>query len=185
MRRAISTAAAALIAGLCAHSPATAEPPPFPEFTFKRVKPPKSGGGKRITIQISPEDQQRAKPAAVPKPDAKAAANFVLNDLLREQNAAGHRAEEIPLPATHLAEAAASRLRDTGRTGAIVIVTGVDHSGGGAAGAAPPWEVLVAVAGTVAAAAALVWIGSRVYAGALLRTGGKVKLIEAWKAAVE
>ena len=36
-----------------------------------------------------------------------------------------------------------------------------------------------------AAAAALVWIGSRVYAGALLRTGGKVKLIEAWKAAVE
>jgi ABC-2 type transport system permease protein len=54
-----------------------------------------------------------------------------------------------------------------------------------AAGAAPPWEVLIAVAGTVAAAAALVWIGSRVYAGALLRTGGKVKLIEAWKAAVE
>ncbi|WP_137699613.1 lytic transglycosylase domain-containing protein [Marimonas lutisalis] len=77
MRRAISTAAAALIAGLCAHSPATAEPPPFPEFTFKRVKPPKSGGGKRITIQISPEDQQRAKPAAVPKPDSKAAANAV------------------------------------------------------------------------------------------------------------
>jgi len=36
--------------------------------------------------------------------NAKAAANFVLNDLLREQNAAGHGAEEIPLPAAHLAE---------------------------------------------------------------------------------
>ena len=35
---------------------------------------------------------------------AFAAANFVLNDLLREQNAAGHGAEEIPLPAAHLAE---------------------------------------------------------------------------------
>ena len=35
------------------------------------------------------------------------------------------------------------------------------------------------------AAAALVWIGSRVYAGALLRTGGKVKLREAWRAAGE
>ena len=36
--------------------------------------------------------------------NAKAAANFVLNDLLREQNAAGDGAEEIPLPAAHLAE---------------------------------------------------------------------------------
>jgi aspartyl-tRNA(Asn)/glutamyl-tRNA(Gln) amidotransferase subunit B len=36
--------------------------------------------------------------------DAKAAANFVLNDLLREQNAAGHEAGEVPLPAEHLAE---------------------------------------------------------------------------------
>jgi len=36
--------------------------------------------------------------------NAKAAANFVLNDLLREQHVAGHRAEEIPLPAAHLAE---------------------------------------------------------------------------------
>ena len=54
-----------------------------------------------------------------------------------------------------------------------------------AAGAAQPWEILVAVLGTAVAAAALVWVGSRVYAGALLRTGGKVKLLEAWRAASE
>ena len=54
-----------------------------------------------------------------------------------------------------------------------------------AAGVALPWEILVAVVGTAAASAALIWIGSRVYAGALLRTGGKVKLIEAWRAAAE
>ena len=33
--------------------PAGAEPPPFPEFTFKRVTPPKPGD-KRITVQIAP-----------------------------------------------------------------------------------------------------------------------------------
>jgi len=52
-----------------------------------------------------------------------------------------------------------------------------------AAGVAQPWEIAVAVVGTAAASAALVWIGSRVYAGALLRTGGRVKLREAWQAA--
>lgn len=52
-----------------------------------------------------------------------------------------------------------------------------------AAGAAQPWEIAVAIVGTAAASAALVWIGSRVYAGALLRTGGRVKLREAWRAA--
>jgi len=54
-----------------------------------------------------------------------------------------------------------------------------------AAGSAQPWEVVVAVVGTVLGAIALVWIGSRVYSGALLRTGGKTSLREAWKAAVE
>ena len=52
-----------------------------------------------------------------------------------------------------------------------------------AAGVAQPWEIAVAVVGTAAASAALVWIGSRVYAGALLRTGGRVKFREAWRAA--
>ncbi|KAA0912515.1 lytic transglycosylase domain-containing protein [Aquicoccus porphyridii] len=47
--------------------PAPADtPPPFPEFTFKRVKPPKQGTGKRITIQIEPEDRAAAQPAAAP-----------------------------------------------------------------------------------------------------------------------
>ena len=54
-----------------------------------------------------------------------------------------------------------------------------------AAGAAQTWEILVAVLGTALAAVVLVWLGSRVYAGALLRTGDKVKLLEAWRAAGE
>lgn len=32
------------------------EPAPFPEFTFKRVKPPKAGSGPRITVQIAPQE---------------------------------------------------------------------------------------------------------------------------------
>lgn len=54
-----------------------------------------------------------------------------------------------------------------------------------AAGVAQPWEIVVAIVGTVLGAIALVWIGARVYSGALLRTGGKVKLREAWRAAAE
>lgn len=54
-----------------------------------------------------------------------------------------------------------------------------------AAGVTQPWEIVVAVVGTALGAVALVWIGSRVYSGALLRTGSKVKLREAWKAAAE
>ncbi|MGH1356399.1 MAG: lytic transglycosylase domain-containing protein [Thalassovita sp.] len=43
---------------------ATADsPPPFPEFTFKRVKPPASGSSKRITVQIAPPATPAAKPA--------------------------------------------------------------------------------------------------------------------------
>jgi ABC-2 type transport system permease protein len=54
-----------------------------------------------------------------------------------------------------------------------------------AAGSAQPWEVVLAVVGTVIGAVVLVWLGSRIYAGALLRTGGKVKYREAWRAAAE
>jgi len=54
-----------------------------------------------------------------------------------------------------------------------------------AAAATQPWEILVAVVATVLGAVALVWIGSRVYSGALLRTGKRIKLREAWKAAAE
>ena len=54
-----------------------------------------------------------------------------------------------------------------------------------AAGVAAPWEIAVAVIGSIVGAIALVWIGSRVYRGALLRTGTKVKITDAWRAAAE
>jgi ABC-2 type transport system permease protein len=44
-------------------------------------------------------------------------------------------------------------------------------------------EVAAAVALTVACIALLVPLGGRLYAGAVLRTGGKVRLREAWRAA--
>ncbi len=43
-------------------------PTPFPEFQAKRVKPPKSGTTKRITIQIDPAEQQRALAPSPPAP---------------------------------------------------------------------------------------------------------------------
>ncbi|SCX38944.1 ABC-2 type transport system permease protein [Klenkia marina] len=51
-----------------------------------------------------------------------------------------------------------------------------------AAGEAAWWEVAVSVAIMLAAIALVVRIGGRVYAGALLRTGGRTKLREALKA---
>ena len=51
-----------------------------------------------------------------------------------------------------------------------------------AVGNAPFWEVALSVVLVLAAIYLLVRIGARVYTGALLRTGGKVKLREAWKA---
>jgi ABC-2 type transport system permease protein len=52
-----------------------------------------------------------------------------------------------------------------------------------ASGSALPWEIGIAVTGCVLGAIALVRIGSRVYTGALLRTGTKVKIRDAWRAA--
>jgi len=54
-----------------------------------------------------------------------------------------------------------------------------------AAGVAALWEIAVAVIGSTVGAIALIWIGSRVYRGALLRTGTKVKIADAWRAAAE
>jgi ABC-2 type transport system permease protein len=51
-----------------------------------------------------------------------------------------------------------------------------------AAGEAAWWEVLVAVVLMLVAITAIVRLGGRVYAGALLRTGGKLKLREALQA---
>ncbi|MEE8376494.1 MAG: ABC transporter permease [Acidimicrobiia bacterium] len=50
-----------------------------------------------------------------------------------------------------------------------------------ALGTAQPWEVALSIALIVASIVLLVWVGSRVYTGALLRTGGTVKLRDAWK----
>ncbi len=52
-----------------------------------------------------------------------------------------------------------------------------------ALGSAQPWEVALSIALVVASIVLLVWIGSRVYKGALLRTGGKVKMRDAWRSA--
>jgi len=49
-------------------------------------------------------------------------------------------------------------------------------------GNAPWWEVAVALVGSLAFIALLVWFGSRVYRGAALRTGGRVGLREAYRA---
>jgi ABC-2 type transport system permease protein len=43
------------------------------------------------------------------------------------------------------------------------------------------WEVALALALTAAAIYALVRLGGRVYAGAVLRTGAKVRLRDAWR----
>lgn len=47
-----------------------AAPQPFPEFTFKRVAPPATGKGRRITVQIAPRP---AAPAKIEGADDKAA----------------------------------------------------------------------------------------------------------------
>ncbi|KIN63828.1 Transglycosylase, Slt family protein [Sulfitobacter noctilucicola] len=48
----------ALFAGALCAGPAMSEgPKPFPEFSAKRVKPPKAGSSNRITIQIDPSQQ--------------------------------------------------------------------------------------------------------------------------------
>ncbi|WP_372613726.1 lytic transglycosylase domain-containing protein [Aquicoccus sp.] len=71
MRAIITMTAVALLGGAMQPAPARAEtPPPFPEFTFKRVKPPKPDADRRITIQIEPEARGESEPAegAPPEP---------------------------------------------------------------------------------------------------------------------
>jgi ABC-2 type transport system permease protein len=50
-------------------------------------------------------------------------------------------------------------------------------------GSAAPWEIALAVVLLVGSTLALVPAAGRLYAGAVLRTGGRVKLREAWRAA--
>ncbi|PTW50787.1 lytic transglycosylase domain-containing protein [Rhodovulum kholense] len=51
-----------------APGPVRAEPPPWPEFTFRRVKPPAPGASRRITVQIEP--RATVVPAALGPPTA-------------------------------------------------------------------------------------------------------------------
>ena len=43
--------------------------PDYPTFTFKRISAPKPGVGKRITVQIDPEEQARMLAARMPMPE--------------------------------------------------------------------------------------------------------------------
>ncbi|MGH1424927.1 MAG: lytic transglycosylase domain-containing protein [Pseudooceanicola sp.] len=65
---------AALAVGMALTGPVLADAPaPYSDFTFKRVKPPASGGAKRITVQIKPGDvlkPPKAKPSTKAKPEA-------------------------------------------------------------------------------------------------------------------
>jgi ABC-2 type transport system permease protein len=54
-----------------------------------------------------------------------------------------------------------------------------------AAGAVPLWENLLAVAVTLAAVVGVVRIAARIYAGALLAQGSRIKLRQAWRASKE
>jgi ABC-2 type transport system permease protein len=51
-------------------------------------------------------------------------------------------------------------------------------------GAATPWEIAAALAIVLGSTALMIPLAGRLYAGAVLRTGAKVKLRDAWRAAV-
>ncbi len=57
------------MAALCAGPSFADAPKPFPDFTFKRVKVPTPGVGKRITVQITPQVEEEA-PATAEAPSA-------------------------------------------------------------------------------------------------------------------
>lgn len=78
--------------GLCAGQPARAdEPPPFPQFTFKRVKPPAPGTRHRINIQITdPQDSSAPAEAAVSHPvSPRDGAQWFWNDISPALTASG------------------------------------------------------------------------------------------------
>jgi ABC-2 type transport system permease protein len=51
-----------------------------------------------------------------------------------------------------------------------------------ALGAVEPWEVILAAAITLAAIWEMFVLGGRIYSGAVLRTGGRIRLQDAWRA---
>jgi len=62
------------VVAILAASPVLAEgPKPFPEFTFKRIKPPKAGETPRITVQVAPPTARiTTRPAVEDAPPATA-----------------------------------------------------------------------------------------------------------------
>ena len=49
-------------------------------------------------------------------------------------------------------------------------------------GSAPPWEIALSIGASVASVLVLVPLAGRLYAGAVLRTGARIKLRDAWRA---
>ncbi|PRY85348.1 lytic transglycosylase domain-containing protein [Donghicola tyrosinivorans] len=56
-------------------APVDSAPKPFPEFTFKMIKPPAPGTPPKIDVQIAPEDAQTTDAPIVQDPDAPAPSN--------------------------------------------------------------------------------------------------------------
>ncbi len=52
-----------------------------------------------------------------------------------------------------------------------------------AMGGVPAWQALVAVAGTVAMIPLLIWVSGRIYRNAVMRSGARIKLRDAWSEA--
>jgi hypothetical protein len=69
---------AALVAMCLGAGPSVAEPPPFPEFSAKRVKPPSSGAQKRITVQIAPQVPNISTAAPAPSAQPRASGGDTL-----------------------------------------------------------------------------------------------------------
>jgi len=62
--------AAVVLAGLTGAPVFAGDPAPFPDFTFKRVKPPSAGTGNRIDVQIDPAAQSVPASRAQPTTDS-------------------------------------------------------------------------------------------------------------------
>ncbi len=90
MKRLIAMAGLAM--SLCMSS-AWAEPPPFPEFSAKRVKPPSSSAKKRINVQIAPQAPKIAAAPARPTGQPRAPGGETLawfwNDVSPSMDAQG------------------------------------------------------------------------------------------------
>ena len=60
------------VAAILAATPVLAEgPKPFPEFTFKRIKPPSARATKRITVQVQPQTARITARPAEPEPSVQ------------------------------------------------------------------------------------------------------------------